>query len=753
MNRLSISIDLRKVKKAQMKNFGITVVVLNQWLQTIMKSLDKTITINLFRARCWLIFIVLGLLSYAHAQTDRAATPQVEASLIASVAQVQPGVAFYLGLHQKIIPHWHTYWLNPGDSGTATSIAWTLPQGAHAGEIIWPSPSRFSMGPITNYAYENEVTLVTQITPPADLKPGDEFYARALVDWLVCKEECIPQQVELALALRVIAADAVAAEGDARIAQALAQVPVASPWAIQASQTSIDPDTAQGELLLDIALPAEQRERVSDIWFYPYDWGRIQQSAEQQRSNTDTGIRLRIPTGEAPQALGQQLAGVLVIRERASDENAAPIARGFDVDVQLQPVTLTKGSAIGFWAAVLLALAGGVILNLMPCVFPVLSIKALSLVSHSHQSAAQIRAHGVSYTLGVLLSFALLALLLILLKTGGAQIGWGFQFQSPLFVLLVAHLMFAVGLSLSGVFFIGGSVAGVGSSLTEKPGYGGSFFTGVLATIVATPCTAPFMAAALGYALAQPAVKLLAIFLSLGFGLALPYLLLTCWPRLQRWLPKPGAWMELAKQVLAFPMYAAAIWLVWVLVQQVGVNAVVIALGGMLLIAMAAWLYNATMYASEKKQWLGRISAVILMGIALYGGYMGVNQESVNQVQKDSAEKNWETFSDERLAQLLAEEKPVFLNFTASWCISCLVNERVALSDTRVKGAFESEGIVYLKGDWTNRDPAITRFLQTFDRSGVPLYVFYPAGKSEQPIELPQILTPDMVITAVTRTQ
>jgi thiol:disulfide interchange protein DsbD len=407
---------------------------------------------------------------------------------------------------------------------------------------------------------------------------------------------------------------------------------------------------------------------------------------------------------------------------------------------------------IGFFTALVLALIGGIILNLMPCVFPVLSIKALSLVSHADQSPAQIRLQGVVYTLGVLVSFALLALLLILLKAGGAQIGWGFQFQSPLFVLALAYLMFAVGLSLSGVFYIGGAAVGVGTSLTDKPGYSGSFFTGVLATIVATPCTAPFMAAALGYALTQPAVKLLAIFLSLGLGLALPYLLLTSWPRLQRWLPRPGQWMERAKQVLAFPMYAAAIWLVWVLVQQAGVDAIVVALGGMLLIAFAAWLYNSTLASSNTARNLGTISALVLLLLALVIGYRGVKSSSAIAATSSikTAEQNWESYSDSRLRELLGEGKPVFLNFTASWCISCLVNERVALSDVKVKESFKQAGITYLKGDWTNRDAEITNFLKKFNRSGVPLYVFYPAGKSSEPRELPQILTPDMVISAVT---
>ncbi len=717
----------------------------------------RYLTQTLYVSICTLVYMQ-GV--NAQALTDSAETPQVRAQLVASVQAVTPEAEIYLGLNQKIIPHWHTYWINPGDSGNATTIEWTLPDGASASDIIWPAPSRFSMGPITNYAYENDVTLLTKIKIPSGIQPGEQFTAQALVDWLVCEEECIPQTVELALSLPVVAEGEPLGIGDARIDEALARLPVASPWEIRAQQSAIDPDTAQGKLTLHIALSAAQSEQIKDIWFYPYEWGRIQQSSEQVRKQVDDGIELTINTGEAPLKTGDTLSGVLVISEQASDASAKPIARGFEVSTQIQAASVrTTDSSISFFSALVLALLGGIILNLMPCVFPVLSIKALSLVSHANQSAAQIRLQGVVYTLGVLASFAVLAVLLILLKAGGAQIGWGFQFQSPLFVLAMAYLMFAVGLSLSGVFFIGGSVAGVGSSLTEKPGYSGSFFTGVLATIVATPCTAPFMAAALGYALAQPAAKLLAIFLSLGLGLALPYLLLTCWPGLQRWLPRPGMWMERAKQVLAFPMYAAAIWLVWVLVQQTGVNAIIIALGGMLLIAFAAWLYDTTFTASTRARTAGRASALALLLLTLGISYLSVNSNSlvaanaataVADNSEKAAEQNWEPYSKVRLNELLAEGTPVFLNFTASWCISCLVNERVALSDAKVKATFKQEGIVYLKGDWTNRDLEITQFLQKFNRSGVPLYVFYAAGKPEQPAELSQILTPDMVISAVT---
>jgi thiol:disulfide interchange protein DsbD len=692
----------------------------------------------------------MGVNAYAQQETatvsDKAATPQVQAQLIASVDAIVPGSEIYLGVNQQIIPHWHTYWINPGDSGNATTINWTLPHGATASDIIWPAPGRFSMGPITNYAYENNVTLLSKIKVPSNLAAGDSFTARAIVDWLVCAEECIPQQVELALSLPVVATASEVGQGSPLIAEALARVPVASPWPVTAQQSAIDGETGQGNLQLRIGLAREQIAEVKDIWFYPYDWGRIRQSDLQQRSDLDVAVQLDIPTGEAPATIGDTLKGVLVIQERQG------IARGYEVSVPVQPIANNQDGGdvvLGFFSALLLALVGGVILNLMPCVFPVLSIKALSLISHAHHSAREIRRQGYVYTLGVLASFALLALVLILLKAGGGQIGWGFQFQSPIFVLLVAYLLFAVGLSLSGVFFIGGAVTGVGSSLTEKPGYIGSFFTGVLATVVATPCTAPFMAAALGYAVAQPPFKLLAIFLSLGLGLALPYLMLSCWPRLQHWLPRPGLWMERAKQFLAFPMYAAAIWLVWVLVQQVGINAVIVALGGMLLIAIAAWLYDCTRATQGSGRWLGNISTLALVLLAIGMGASSVNSP-VNAAQKTaSTEVNWEPYSDQRLHSLLMEGTPVFLNFTASWCISCLVNERVALSTEAVKKQFEQQGIVYLKGDWTNRDPQITAFLKKFNRSGVPLYVFYPAGKADSPIELPQILTPDIVIAAV----
>lgn len=683
------------------------------------------------------------------AASDRASTEQVQAQLVTSVEAVQPGDEFYLGVHQKIIPDWHTYWLNPGDSGLSTTIDWDLPKGATVGEILWPIPGRSSLGPVTNYGYENEVTLPSKVVVPRDAKIGSDFIINATVDWLVCHEECIPQQVKLSLNLPVVAFSKPSISGMKLINAAILQRPVASIWPVTAQ-------TDKDGITLRITSADLQKRNIKDIWFYPFEWGRIVQSADQPKQfDKDTTI-INLRHGDVPLKPNEALAGVLVVAEESAD---GIVSRGFNVNVVPTPLVTvtaeneTSNANLGFSSALFLALLGGIILNLMPCVFPVLSIKALSLVSHSDQSPLKTRLQGVTYTAGVLSSFALLGVILIILKAGGAQIGWGFQFQSPLFVLAVAYLMFAVGLSLSGVFTVGTSITGVGSSLADKSGYTGSFFTGVLATIVATPCTAPFMAAALGYALTQSSFKLMAIFLSLGLGLALPYLLLTSWPALQKRLPRPGIWMERAKQVLAFPMYAAAVWLVWVLAQQAGANAVAIALGGMVVIAFAAWLYDSTRNASLFARHGGAGVATASLLAALAGSYVGIDSGVANAAIAPAAtsatSNHWETYTPDRLERLLAEGKPVFLNFTAAWCISCLVNERVALSDGEVMNAFKKSGITYLKGDWTNRDVHITEILTKFGRSGVPLYVFYPAGVGAKPEELPQILTPDIVLSSI----
>lgn len=684
---------------------------------------------------CLLVAAACGP-SAARAATAEAATEQVRARLVASVDAVRPGERFWLGVQQRIIPHWHTYWINPGDSGQATSIDWTLPPGASAGPIRWPVPQRFMLGPIVNHGYADEVTLLAEVRAPDTLPADGRFPVRAAVEWLVCETECIPQQVELAMTLPVAAPGAAVARAEPAIQQALARLPVPSPWPVRLEAGT------DGRLALRVDGAALRDPTVTEVRFLPAQWGRVDHAAPQPLQPDGDGVSIALKAGEQPPKPGESLAGVLLVSQRSGE---AVVTRGFAVDA-----APSAAGGDGLLAALGLALLGGLVLNLMPCVFPVLAIKALGLLQQSRQSTRAVRLGGLAYTAGVLASFAVLAGLLVAVKAAGAQVGWGFQFQSPLFVVAVAYLMFAVGLSLSGLFEVGTRVAGVGSSLAERPGLAGAFFTGVLATLVATPCTAPFMGVALGWALVQPPLPLLAVFLALGLGLALPYLALSWWPALSRRLPAPGPWMVRLKQAFAFPMYATAAWLLWVLAQQAGPDAVGFALAGLVVLGFAAWLHGAT-----RGSRVGAVAAIAGVVLALGLGHAGTQLAPSGAVQSAQAAQNagpWQPYTPQRLQALRAEGKPVFVNLTAAWCITCLANERVALSTDAVQQAFAREGIAALKGDWTRQDPQVSALLAEFRRSGVPLYLFYPPGAHAAPVVLPQILTPDIVLQAVSST-
>ena len=685
----------------------------------------------------------------AHAEQDTHATEQVKVRLVSAHSQVHPGSTITVGLHQDIQPHWHTYWQNPGDSGVATRIGWNFPTGGSASGIQWPLPQRIDTGPITNYAYSDQVTLLTDIQVPKTAKPGSSFAIEAQVNWLVCNEVCIPQNATLRLNLPVADPDIPLGPEHALISQARKHLPSAAQWPVNAISRDKQIELRVPVTAVRSALPSPNT--VTSAVFYPHEWGHVDHQAAQTLEISDQYLRLQLDPGEAPAKRGQVLSGVLVL---TSGTGANQARHGFVVQpvvdaVAVSPSTPSESThGLDVLTALVFALLGGVVLNLMPCVFPVLSIKAISLLQHQGDGGLHARRSGLAYTLGVLASFAALALVLVVLKAAGAQVGWGFQFHSPVFVLIVAYLMLAVGLNLSGVFTIGYSVTGLGQSLAQKTGYAGSFFTGVLATVVATPCTAPFMGGAIGFALTQSPVILVGIFLSLGLGLALPYLLLSYWPALQNWLPKPGIWMERFKQLLAFPMYGAAAWLVWVLAQQTSVNAVGVTLLGMVGIAFAAWLYNSM--SQSPRPWLKHAThgvVLAVLGGAIYAGYVSVNQRPSDALA--TQDKTHEPYTKARFDALRAQGEPVFLNFTAAWCITCLANERVALSSSEVQQLFQTKGIHYLKGDWTNQDPQISDVLQAFGRSGVPLYVYYPKGSNSSPLVLPQLLTPASVIQAI----
>ena len=659
------------------------------------------------------------------------ASDLVKVELLAEPAAITPGEPFQVGIRLTMKEHWHTYWRNPGDSGEPTTVDWKLPEGFSASGLEWPAPSLIKLGPVTSFGYEGEAVLLARITPPRDLKPGSDVTLKAEVAFLVCEKVCIPGEANVSLPLSVSASGGTGP--NAKIFDAArGALPQPSPWTASF-------DAGPNTITLDLAEADLRRDNVRSATFFPYDNTLIVNSAPQILGAAGEGTRIAIERGQISQNLPQRLDGVLVVEE---DIGGQPVRHAFAVEATSAPIA---AQGINLLQAALLALLAGVILNLMPCVFPVLSIKILHLTQHASESVARIRLHGIAYTAGILGSFAVLAGALYALRAGGAEIGWGFQLQSPAMVAALAFVLFAFGLSLSGILTIGTSLTRVGGSrLLQKTGLSGSFFAGMLATVVATPCTAPFMGASIGYALTQPFIVGLVVFLALGLGLALPFLVLAFVPGLQRLLPRPGRWMETLKQFLAFPLYATAAWLIWVLSFQVGPAGLIAALAGLVLIGFAAWAYGLVQGQGGRSAlaFRGLATAAVIAVVAIAATIRsGHSPETTAQA---SGEAGHEAFTQAKLDTLLASGRPVFVNMTAAWCITCLVNERTALSTESVRAALSGKNVAYLKGDWTNRNPEITRLLERFGRSGVPLYVLYRNGR--EPVVLPQILTPSLVL-------
>ena len=514
--------------------------------------------------------------------------------------------------------------------------------------------------------------------------------------------------------------------------------------------------SSQGDRLrLDFSATGLKPDSVKNATFFPYNETAIDNAAEQVMTVDASGLHLTLARAAPAEPAPTVLPGVLNIEEATGagtarlafaygDEPVLP-AVAVAPDAPASPAAAAPLETLSLFAAAGLAFLGGLILNLMPCVFPVLSIKVLGLVRHAGESAARVRLHGLAYTAGVLASFLGLAGLLIALKGGGAVIGWGFQLQSPVVVAALAYLLFAMGLSLSGAVHLGGRLAGIGDGLARRSGLEGSFFTGVLATVVATPCTAPFMGSAVGFALTQSAGVALVVFASLGLGLALPFLALTLWPPALRALPRPGAWMETLKQALAFPVYATVAWLIWVLAQQVDPRGLMAGLIGLVLVGFSAWAWERGRNAASGMGRVAQGAALLaLVAVAALSATLGYDRASpVAQARSEGIEP----FTQARLDTLVGERRPVFVNLTAAWCITCAVNETTSLSTQAVRAAMTARGVTYLKGDWTNQNPEITRLLEKHGRSGVPLYLLF-SGAGE-PQVLPQILTEGTVLSAL----
>jgi thiol:disulfide interchange protein len=696
----------------------------------------------------WLHVASLALFATAGA-ADAVPEANVKAHLISEVRSVSPGASLRVALAFDIREGWHTYWRNPGDSGKATTITWKLPPGFSAGPIEWTAPHRFDLPPLVNFGYASHAVHIVRIETPKDLKPGTRVVLRANAFWLVCADVCIPENADVQLTLPVSATpgaiDPVVA---AQFAAADREMPVAAPAPVSARLSG-------GKVSLTLGKEwGDRNARIESLAFFPYDDGVVEYAAPQTLTRTTDALELTLKAADPAPAAGP-LRGVLVATLQ-DGSTSKPVAMEVSADLKIAAPAVAgltaPEPAQSLGLLLLFAVIGGLILNLMPCVFPVLSIKAIGLVEQARKDPAAVRTKGLVFAAGVISSMLALAAALLALRAGGEQIGWGFQLQSPLFVTLMVYLLLLVGLNLSGVFEIGGGLSGVGDSLTQGSGYRASFFTGVLTTLVATPCTAPFMAAAVGAALTQSAPVALGIFTALGVGLALPYLLLSFAPGLRGVLPKPGAWMDTLKQIFAYPMYASAAWLLWVLAQQTSMG-LAVGFAGAILVAFSVWALQKSRSGSGTGQRVALFAAILaaLLAIALpvqvaRTSAAGSHAGAQAGVHAPEADDGWQPYDAAKVAALAASGKPVLVNFTASWCLTCLFNERTAFQDASVQALLRAKGVTLVKGDWTNSDPVITAALASFGRAGVPLYVVYNATPgSAQPAVLPQLLTAGIV--------
>ena len=696
-----------------------------------------------FKAILLAVALCLGAGALSRGIAAPVNTGHVQLELVPEAPSIAPGSSLHVALRQKIAPGWHTYWRNPGDAGEPPKVVWTLPPGWQVGEPVWPTPHRLKVGPLMDYGFEGQVLLPIPITAPVRAPVGRPVQLKAAVSVLVCKEICIPEDGVLSLSLPVANASG---RPDPEVAKALADAPKAQ--GLDAAMSF-----AGGRLKIAVAGAPLRGTRGAGAYFFPYDSTVIDHARPQAVERGPSGLTLTLAPGYAFKkgTPPKRLKGVLTVGGAAYEidarQGAAPAGAA-----GLGPVAEESGAGGGMTlpAAIAFAFIGGMILNLMPCVFPVLAMKAAALAGHG-EAPNRARIEGLAYAAGVVATFLALAGGLIAAKAGGQAIGWGYQLQSPVVVAGLALLMLLVALNLSGLFEVGTSAQGAGAGLAARGGAAGAFFTGALAVVVAAPCTAPFMAAAIGYALGQPAAVTLAIFLALGLGLALPFTALSFVPALLRRLPRPGAWMDVLRRGLAFPMYGAAAWLAWVFASQAGDLGLARLLAAALVVAFGGWLYGLGQAGGGRTRalQLAALPAVAVAAVLIYPTATAPPATAAATPAASSAASLPVTaYSQARLAELRGQGKTVFVDFTADWCITCKVNEKTALSTAAVSQAFATTGAVYMVADWTSRNDEIARELQAHGRAGVPLYLVYGA-KGGDPVILPQLLTEGAVVAAL----
>lgn len=662
-----------------------------------------------------------------------------KAELISSVNSIQPGEPFWVGLLLKMEPGWHVYWKNPGSTGFAPSIDWELPKGFIASDIHWPSPLKMTKDNYVSFGYEGEILLPIQITPPKNLELSESITLKGKSSWLTCKDSCIPgnQSVELTLPILNNAPEPNPTWQNT-FEIALSQLPQdPSNWTVNAY-------LSKDQYGLLIEPTSTEVPTPQSIEFFPSNTD-INIDQPQKLEKTDSGYFLTLPLSET---VPKHLQGVLINQEGWSPDGKI---KAFNIDIKghKDQTIEIKTQTVSLAKAMIFAFIGGLILNLMPCVFPILGLKVLGFMKHAGEGVWKARMHGLVFTLGVLASFLALASLLLILRAGGELIGWGFQLQSPFFIIFLCFLLILISLNFLGVFEIGTSLLSLGSGSSNNQGYFGTFSSGILATVLATPCTAPFMGTALGFALTQPPYYSLCIFSAVAIGMSMPYLVLSFSPALIKYLPRPGSWMETFKQAMAFPLIATVLWLLWVFGKQTDLDSVIKFLFALLLASTAAWVYGrfATFNASTHRRRIAWFICSLFLIAGIFLAYSAARTQ-ISHIEPGST-LAWEEYSPENLQKLRSEGKAVYIDFTAAWCLTCQANKKNVFSSSKVIETLKSKDVILLHADWTKHDPAITRALQGYGRSGVPTNVIYPPKPNSAPILLPELLTPNIVLNAL----
>ena len=683
---------------------------------------------------CWSL---VALASQALAQTYQG-KQLVRAELLADTSTIVPGTPFMVGLLLRMAPGWHTYWKFSGDAGLPTELKWKLPPGWKIGDIQWPIPLKtVDPGDIETYGYENEVLLVQEITPPPKID-GSSAKSSAEANWLVCEKICIPGSAILELNLPV---GSTSQPANKQVFERYRRL-LPQNWPGE-NVASADWSRVGPDLRLKITSGSLAKQPVVDFFPLPEQETIVGHPAVQSRNNNE--IVFRIPIESAPKNLSS-ISGLVVFSQRPNGDNRA----AWQITTDRFVSAARPMAARGIFTFLLFGFLGGIILNLMPCVLPVISLKIFGFIQQAGQSRQKIFRGGMAFTVGIFAWFITLALLLIALKGAGRDVTWGgFQFTNAYFVLALSVIVLVFALNLFGVFEIAlpQSVTRSLLSTSERKDLLGSFFQGVFATVLATPCSAPFLGAALGFAFTQSPAVILAMFVAIAAGMSAPYLLLSAQPAWLRFLPKPGQWMLHVKQFMGFLLLATLLFLLYVLGSQRGLEGAIWASCFLLVISLVCWMKGAFAVptASAAKRTLVLVLMLLLvLGSGLY--FIAGKFQSAKLASAGSQIRGgWQPFTPERLQTELEQGRTVFVDFTAAWCLTCKFNEASVLESQDVRDAFQRHGIVKMKADWTNGDPVITKLLQQFGRPGVPLYVLYPA-KNEEPIVFPELLTKSMVL-------